>query len=69
MLKPIILKIIKFYQFFISPNFEKHCRFYPSCSEYTVLAVEKYGVLNGCWKGLKRIFNCNPWNPGGVNLP
>jgi len=69
MFKLIILKIIKFYQVFISPNFIQHCRFYPSCSEYAFLAVEKYGIFSGCWKGVKRIFKCHPWNPGGVNLP
>ncbi|MDP2864396.1 MAG: membrane protein insertion efficiency factor YidD [bacterium] len=65
----IILKIIKFYQIFISPNFGKNCRFYPSCSEYTCQAIERYGALIGSWKGIKRILKCYPWNPGGVDLP
>jgi len=41
------------------------CRYYPSCSQYTYQAVEKYGVIKGVWLGLKRIIRCNPWNQGG----
>jgi len=65
----LILKLIKIYQYLISPFLGRHCRFYPSCSEYTFLAVEKYGVFSGCWKGIKRILKCHPGNPGGVDLP
>lgn len=46
-----------------------YCRFYPSCSEYCVRAVEKYGVIQGYGKGLWRIFRCNPWSVGGVDEP
>ena len=65
----IILKLIKGYQKLISPFLNQHCRFYPSCSEYTFLAVKKYGAMIGCWKGFKRILKCYPWHPGGVDLP
>jgi len=65
----LILKLIKIYQELISPFLGQHCRFYPSCSEYAFLAVEKYGVFSGCWKGFKRILKCHPGNPGGVDLP
>lgn len=41
------------------------CRFRPSCSEYTYQAVQKYGLLKGCWLGLKRISRCHPFHPGG----
>ncbi|MCA0359468.1 MAG: membrane protein insertion efficiency factor YidD [Armatimonadetes bacterium] len=41
------------------------CRFTPSCSQYTLEAVEKYGLLKGSWMGLKRIGRCHPFNPGG----
>ena len=43
----------------------KVCRFTPSCSHYTLQAIEKYGLLRGSWMGAKRICRCNPWNPGG----
>jgi hypothetical protein len=68
-MKNLILKIVQFYQKFISPSLGLNCRFYPSCSHYTVRVIEKYGVIKGCFKGLKRLLKCAPWNPGGVDLP
>jgi putative membrane protein insertion efficiency factor len=41
------------------------CRFTPSCSNYTLQAIQKYGLLKGSWMGAKRILRCNPFNPGG----
>ncbi len=67
--KNIVLKVIKFYQFFISANFGRHCRFYPTCSAYTYQAVEKYGIFKGVFKGFWRILKCGPWSRGGVDLP
>lgn len=69
MVKKLIFKIIKFYQVLISPGLGQNCRFYPSCSEYARSAVEKYGVAKGLWKGARRVIKCNPWHPGGVDLP
>jgi len=63
------IQIIKFYQIFISPLLGKRCRFYPSCSEYTYLAIEKYGTKKGLWRGTKRILKCNQWFQGGIDLP
>jgi putative membrane protein insertion efficiency factor len=68
-MKFLIKNLILFYQRFFSPIFGKKCRFYPSCSEYTILAVEKYGVLKGIWKSIFRILRCHPFNPGGVDIP
>ncbi len=68
-IKKIILISIKFYQIFISPLIGKHCRFYPTCSQYSYLSVKKYGVGKGLWKSFKRILRCNPWNKGGVDMP
>lgn len=67
MLKFIILKIIKFYQDYISPLLPKSCRYYPTCSTYTVTAIEKYGIIKGSWMGLKRILRCHPFHPGGYD--
>ena len=69
-MKIVILNIIRFYKKNISPVFEllspySGCRFYPSCSEYIYQAVEKYGVLKGLIKGLKRIIRCHPLSRGG----
>jgi len=69
MIKTIILKLIKFYQIFISPNFSQNCRFYPSCSEYTLRAIQKFGIIKGIKRGSQRILRCNPLNGGGIDLP
>jgi len=69
MIKSLIFKIIRFYQGFISPALGEHCRFYPSCSEYCYLAIQKYGILKGLFFGIKRILRCHPWNEGGVDMP
>jgi len=69
MIKNIIFKSLKFYQGFISPHFGGNCRFYPSCSEYSCLAVKKYGSFKGLSLSLIRILKCQKWHPGGVDLP
>lgn len=45
------------------------CQFYPSCSEYAVRAIEKYGVVRGAGKGVWRVLRCHPWSQGGVDKP
>lgn len=63
-----LLKIlIRGYQLIISPLLGNNCRFYPSCSSYTLEAIERFGVLRGGWLGLRRIGRCHPWNPGGID--
>lgn len=69
MIKRFVIKLIKLYQTIASPLLGERCRFYPSCSEYASLVVEKYGLLHGFEKGIKRILKCHPWNIGGVDLP
>ncbi len=56
------IALVRFYQYALSPIFggRAACRFTPTCSEYTRTAIEKYGVLRGCWMGLKRICRCRP---------
>jgi putative membrane protein insertion efficiency factor len=56
---------LKFYKYFISPLLPMACRFTPSCSDYAMEAIQKYGVLKGSWLGLKRIIRCNPWGGHG----
>ncbi len=64
----LILKAMRLYQVIISPFFGRNCRFYPSCSEYTIEAVKKYGALKGFLKGVARILKCGPWFKGGIDL-
>ncbi|MEN3039400.1 MAG: membrane protein insertion efficiency factor YidD [Candidatus Kryptonium sp.] len=59
--------LVKIYKFFISPIFPPSCRFYPSCSEYSIQALSKYGFFKGSWLSIKRIIRCNPFNPGGID--
>jgi len=71
----ILIKIIKLYQKTLSfdHGFLKflyphgYCRFSPSCSNYSIKAIEKYGVFLGGYKAFKRILRCNPWNKGGYD--
>jgi len=67
--KKIFLKAIYFYRKNISPLLPSVCRFYPSCSEYWLLAINKHGLLKGAALGVKRILKCHPFNPGGTDLP
>lgn len=75
MIKKIILIFIKLYQRTLSLDHgplgyiwsERFCRFHPSCSEYTRVAVVRYGAVPGVALGLRRILKCHPWNPGGYD--
>lgn len=65
--KNLIVFFIQFYRHFISPLKPPSCRFYPTCSQYTLEAVEKYGVIRGCWLGARRLLKCHPWCAGGYD--
>jgi putative membrane protein insertion efficiency factor len=60
---------VRLYQIFLSPFIGRQCRFTPTCSAYTIGALEKYGAVRGTWKGLCRILRCHPWHPGGYDPP
>lgn len=62
-----MIKLIRFYQIFISPLLPKTCRFYPTCSTYCIQALQKYGPIKGSYLGIKRILKCHPGNPGGYD--
>ena len=71
----IILKMIRFYQKVLSLEqgwlsriyYRRSCRFYPTCSQYTYEAIERFGVYKGGWMGIERISRCHPGNPGGYD--
>ena len=67
MLKNFFLLVIRFYRSYISPLKAPCCRFYPTCSEYAMIAIEKYGAVKGGWMAVKRICRCHPFNKGGYD--
>lgn len=66
-MKKIFIKLICFYQKVISPWLGNNCKYVPTCSEYTKQAIEKYGVIKGSIKGIKRILRCYPFSKGGYD--
>lgn len=69
-MKKIFIKIINLYQKYISSWLASkniHCKYYPSCSEYTKQAIQKYGVVKGSILGIWRILRCNPFSKGGYD--
>lgn len=58
---------IKLYQYLISPLIKPCCRFYPSCSQYTIGAIQQYGIAKGIWMASKRLLRCHPWSQGGYD--
>ncbi|NCP46072.1 MAG: membrane protein insertion efficiency factor YidD [Flavobacteriales bacterium CG18_big_fil_WC_8_21_14_2_50_32_9] len=65
MVSKIIVFLIRIYQLSISPFLGSNCRYQPTCSQYSVDAVNKYGPLKGGWLALKRISSCHPWGGHG----
>ncbi len=66
-LRDLAIATVRLYQRAISPGLPDSCRFHPSCSQYTVLAIEKHGVLRGVCMGVWRIMRCNPFSKGGFD--
>ena len=66
-MKKTIILLIKIYRRYVSPLKEGKCRFYPTCSEYALQAIEKHGALKGGFMAIKRIFKCHPFHSGGYD--
>lgn len=66
-MKRVLLAMVKFYRMAISPYRPSCCRFYPTCSQYALEAIEKYGALKGGYLSLRRILRCNPFHKGGYD--
>lgn len=66
-LRSLLRILIRAYQVLIAPVLPKTCRFYPSCSEYSLDAIEHYGAAIGVWKSLSRLLRCHPWSLGGYD--
>ncbi len=66
-MKPLLIILIKFYQYFISPLTGQNCRYHPTCSAYALEAVEKYGSFKGTALAVKRVARCHPFHAGGFD--
>jgi putative membrane protein insertion efficiency factor len=67
MVKKTFIFLVKGYQFLISPLLGNNCRFYPSCSQYMIQAIERFGIIKGVYLGGKRLSKCHPWHEGGMD--
>ena len=63
----ILIKLIKGYKFLISPLLGNSCRYLPTCSEYSIEALNEFGLVKGIYLSIKRIFSCHPWGKGGFD--
>jgi uncharacterized protein len=66
-MRRILIVPIKVYQYLISPLLGPHCRFYPTCSQYAIEAIERHGILYGGYLALHRVSRCHPWHAGGID--
>ncbi|MBF0183836.1 MAG: membrane protein insertion efficiency factor YidD [Magnetococcales bacterium] len=67
MIKYLLIGLIRIYRYVLSPILPQSCRFFPSCSEYALEAVQRYGGWRGGWLALKRLLRCHPYHPGGFD--
>ena len=63
----ILIKLIKGYKFLISPLLGNSCRYFPTCSEYSIEALNEFGLVKGIYLSLRRIISCHPWGKGGFD--
>jgi putative membrane protein insertion efficiency factor len=67
-LRTVAVAPVRFYQRWISPGLPRRCKYHPSCSQYAVDAVKRFGILRGTVLAAWRLLRCNPWSDGGVDF-
>ena len=68
-MQEVYIRLIRLYKCAISPYLKTQCKFFPTCSEYSALAVRKYGLFVGMLKTCWRVLRCNPFSNGGIDFP
>jgi len=66
-MKPVLMAALRGYQYLLRPMLGPNCRFYPSCSDYALEAIERHGAVRGAWLAVCRVGRCHPWHPGGYD--
>jgi len=67
MVKKLLIYFVRAYQLLISPLLGANCRFHPTCSQYMIDAIDRFGVFKGMWLGMRRLSHCHPWHEGGLD--
>ncbi|MCS7189701.1 MAG: membrane protein insertion efficiency factor YidD [Bacteroidia bacterium] len=66
-MRRLLISLVRVYQALLSPYFPPSCRYTPTCSEYMVQALQKYGIRKGLWLSLRRLLSCHPWGRCGYD--
>lgn len=66
-MKTVLIALLRFYRYAISPLLGRNCRFHPTCSAYAIEAIQRHGALRGGWLAARRVGRCHPFNPGGYD--